>query len=67
MSCTLVLCGTHCNCVRGVQAPCQHNFCLACFNKWHAQGKKTCPNCRASFPPKFASNPRCVRAYVFRV
>ena len=40
------------------QAPCQHNFCLACFKKWVAQGKKTCPTCRNSFPAKFAVNPR---------
>ncbi len=40
------------------QAPCQHNFCLGCFNKWVAQGKKTCPTCRHAFPAKFASNPR---------
>ena len=40
------------------QAPCQHNFCLGCFNKWVAQGKKTCPTCRHAFPPKFAANPR---------
>ncbi|MEW5310725.1 MAG: hypothetical protein WDW38_002493 [Sanguina aurantia] len=45
-------------CERPVTAPCQHNFCLACFNKWHQQGKKTCPSCRAPFPAKFASNPR---------
>lgn len=42
-----------------LQAPCQHNFCLGCFTKWHNQGKKTCPSCRAPFSAKFASNPRC--------
>ena len=41
-----------------MQAPCQHNFCLACFKRWVAQGKKSCPTCRHSFPAKFASNPR---------
>ena len=40
------------------QAPCQHNFCLGCFKKWVAQGKKTCPTCRSGFPAKFAANPR---------
>lgn len=40
------------------QAPCQHNFCLGCFNKWVGQGKKTCPTCRHAFPAKFAANPR---------
>ena len=40
------------------QAPCQHNFCLGCFNKWAAQGKKTCPTCRHPFPAKWAANPR---------
>ena len=41
-----------------LQAPCQHNFCLGCFNKWVNQGKKTCPTCRHPLPAKFASNPR---------
>ena len=41
-----------------LQAPCQHNFCLACFKRWVAQGKKSCPTCRHSFPAKFASTPR---------
>lgn len=40
------------------QAPCQHNFCLKCFQKWVGTGKKTCPTCRHSFPASFASNPR---------
>ena len=35
------------------QAPCQHNFCLACFGKWTAKGNKQCPTCRA-----FSTNPR---------
>lgn len=45
-------------CVCIVQAPCQHNFCLGCFNRWVGQGKKTCPTCRHPFPAKFAANPR---------
>eukprot|EP00891_Asterochloris_glomerata_P000428 jgi/Astpho2/428/gw1.00011.32.1_t len=45
-------------CVRPITAPCQHNFCLACFKRWVAQGKKSCPTCRHSFPAKFATNPR---------
>lgn len=40
------------------QAPCQHNFCLGCFNKWVGQGKKTCPTCRSALPAKFCGNPR---------
>ncbi|KAK9846356.1 hypothetical protein WJX81_002222 [Elliptochloris bilobata] len=45
-------------CNRPITAPCQHNFCLGCFNKWVAQGKKTCPTCRHPFPAKWAANPR---------
>jgi len=41
-----------------LQAPCQHNFCLVCFNKWRAQAKYKCPTCRADFPKQFAQNPR---------
>ena len=41
-----------------MQAPCGHNFCLGCFNKWVAQGKKSCPTCRAALPAKFSANPR---------
>ena len=45
-------------CLWRVQAPCQHNFCLGCFNKWVAQGKKSCPTCRSGLPAKFVANPR---------
>lgn len=45
-------------CNRPITAPCQHNFCLGCFNKWARQGKTTCPTCRHPFPAKFAANPR---------
>uniref|UniRef100_A0A383VGC2 RING-type E3 ubiquitin transferase n=1 Tax=Tetradesmus obliquus TaxID=3088 RepID=A0A383VGC2_TETOB len=45
-------------CERPVTGPCQHNFCLACFKRWLAQGKKTCPTCRTPFPNKFIENPR---------
>lgn len=40
------------------QAPCQHNFCLACFGKWTAKGNKQCPTCRAGYPASFSTNPR---------
>lgn len=45
-------------CERPVTAPCQHNFCLACFKKWTYQSKTSCPTCRAPFSHKFAQNPR---------
>lgn len=45
-------------CERPVTAPCQHNFCLACFGKWTAKGNKQCPTCRAAYPAAFANNPR---------
>ncbi len=45
-------------CLCGSQAPCQHNFCLACFGKWTAKGNKQCPTCRANLPTGFAANPR---------
>ncbi|WJX54214.1 RING-type E3 ubiquitin transferase [Trifolium repens] len=43
---------------RPITTPCSHNFCLKCFEKWIKQGKRTCANCRAAIPAKFASNPR---------
>jgi len=54
-------------CERPVTAPCQHNFCLGCFNKWVYQNKKTCPTCRAPFPAKFAQNPRINTALTFAI
>lgn len=43
---------------RSSQAPCQHNFCLSCFNKWVREGKKTCVKCRKELPAGMRSNPR---------
>lgn len=40
------------------QAPCQHNYCLACFTRWTQQRKTSCPTCRAAFPARFADNAR---------
>lgn len=41
------------------QAPCQHNFCLKCFQDLVAKSnKKACPSCRHPFGGKFAENPR---------
>eukprot|EP00887_Chlorella_sp_A99_P001931 scaffold18.g1931.t1 len=46
-------------CVRPVTAPCQHNFCLKCFQDLVGKGnKKECPNCRQKFGAAFAQNPR---------
>eukprot|EP00878_Enallax_costatus_P002906 GHUV01003100.1.p1 GENE.GHUV01003100.1~~GHUV01003100.1.p1 ORF type:complete len:864 (+),score=393.39 GHUV01003100.1:552-3143(+) len=45
-------------CERPVTGPCQHNFCLNCFKRWTAQGKKNCPTCRTAFPKGFIDNPR---------
>jgi E3 ubiquitin-protein ligase UHRF1 len=38
--------------------PCGHKFCLKCFQKWVAQGKRNCAKCRSSIPSKMASQPR---------
>ncbi|KAL0905400.1 hypothetical protein M5K25_023817 [Dendrobium thyrsiflorum] len=43
---------------RPVTTPCGHNFCLKCFQKWVAQGKLHCANCRSFIPSKFAAQPR---------
>lgn len=40
------------------QAPCQHNFCLKCFQSLVNRGGKSCPTCRQEFGAKFAANPR---------
>ncbi|PSC72511.1 E3 ubiquitin-ligase ORTHRUS 2-like [Micractinium conductrix] len=46
-------------CVRPVTAPCQHNFCLKCFQDLvNKAKKKACPSCRHEFGNKFAQNPR---------
>jgi E3 ubiquitin-protein ligase UHRF1 len=46
-------------CVRPVTAPCQHNFCLKCFQDLvNKAKKKACPSCRHEFGAKFAANPR---------
>ncbi|KAL4443565.1 hypothetical protein ABPG75_011302 [Micractinium tetrahymenae] len=46
-------------CVRPVTAPCQHNFCLKCFQDLvNKAKKKACPSCRHEFGAKFAQNPR---------
>ncbi|KAH9763629.1 E3 ubiquitin-protein ligase ORTHRUS 2 [Citrus sinensis] len=49
---------------RPVTAPCGHNFCLKCFQKWIGQGKRTCAKCRHIIPPKMASQPRINSALV---
>ncbi|KAF5829117.1 hypothetical protein DUNSADRAFT_16535 [Dunaliella salina] len=54
-------------CERPVTAPCQHNFCLVCFNKWRAQAKYKCPTCRADFPKQFAQNPRINTALILAI
>ena len=51
-------------CKRPVTAPCQHNFCLSCFQKWAGQGKKTCALCRHPFSREFLQNPRINTALV---
>ncbi|CAH2046448.1 unnamed protein product [Thlaspi arvense] len=43
---------------RPVTTPCGHNFCLKCFEKWLARGRRTCAKCRSAIPAKMASNPR---------
>uniref|UniRef100_A0A7N0TYM7 RING-type E3 ubiquitin transferase n=1 Tax=Kalanchoe fedtschenkoi TaxID=63787 RepID=A0A7N0TYM7_KALFE len=52
---------------RPVTTPCGHNFCLKCFQKWVGQGKRTCVNCRATIPPKMASQPRINDAIVVAI
>ncbi|CAI9099952.1 OLC1v1036855C1 [Oldenlandia corymbosa var. corymbosa] len=52
---------------RPVTTPCGHNFCLKCFQKWVAQGKNTCANCRNLIPSKMAKEPRINSALVFAI
>ncbi|CAI5932451.1 unnamed protein product [Closterium sp. NIES-65] len=40
------------------QTPCGHNFCLVCFRKWLAQGKRSCAKCRRAVPPDMMKQPR---------
>ncbi|KAG7672878.1 putative E3 ubiquitin-protein ligase ORTHRUS 2 [Nannochloris sp. 'desiccata'] len=52
-------------CERPVTAPCQHNFCLKCFQDLVAKAKKkACPSCRHEFGAKFAANPRVNTALI---
>ncbi|XWS68734.1 hypothetical protein CRYUN_Cryun04dG0117100 [Craigia yunnanensis] len=52
---------------RPVTTPCGHNFCLKCFQKWVAQGKRTCANCRNQIPLTMASQPRINSALVIAI
>ncbi|PWA80234.1 hypothetical protein CTI12_AA195760 [Artemisia annua] len=52
---------------RPVTTPCGHNFCLKCFEKWVGQGKRTCAICRATIPPKMASQPRINSSLVIAI
>ncbi|KAG0631582.1 hypothetical protein M758_1G264000 [Ceratodon purpureus] len=52
---------------RPVTTPCGHNFCLKCFQRWVAQGKKSCAKCRAAIPAKMAANPRINSALVMAI
>ncbi|OVA09685.1 zinc finger protein [Macleaya cordata] len=52
---------------RPVTTPCGHNFCLKCFEKWVAQGKRTCAKCRNTIPAKMASQPRINSALVVAI
>ncbi|KFM29258.1 E3 ubiquitin-protein ligase ORTHRUS 2 [Auxenochlorella protothecoides] len=55
LQCTI--CHELCN--RPVTAPCQHNFCLKCFQDHvNKSKKKCCPTCRTEFSAKFCANPR---------
>lgn len=52
---------------RPVTTPCGHNFCLRCFQRWIAQGKKHCGKCRTPIPSKMASQPRINSALVVAI
>ncbi|KAF5741221.1 putative zinc finger protein [Tripterygium wilfordii] len=52
---------------RPVTTPCGHNFCLKCFQKWIAQGKRSCANCRRGIPFSMSTQPRINAALVFAI
>ncbi|EOA22682.1 hypothetical protein CARUB_v10003386mg [Capsella rubella] len=43
---------------RPVSTPCEHSFCLRCFEMWINRGNNCCAKCRSPIPEKMASNPR---------
>ncbi|KFK30611.1 hypothetical protein AALP_AA6G004000 [Arabis alpina] len=49
---------------RPVTAPCGHNSCLSCFEKWIGQGERTCGKCRSLIPKTMAEKPRINSALV---
>ena len=44
------------------QTPCGHNFCLKCYDRYVAQGKRQCANCRRQIPTSLKINDVLVRA-----
>ena len=55
-------------CERPVTSPCQHNFCLKCFNNWvQRPGNDKCPKCRTKWEKKFYQNPRVNTALVVAI
>ncbi|KAM5568364.1 E3 ubiquitin-protein ligase ORTHRUS 2-like [Rosa sericea] len=47
---------------RPVTTPCGHNFCLKCYDRYVAQGKRQCANCRQPIPSSLRINEVLVRA-----